>query len=436
VNSVYNRIIWWIIGSRIHPQVGDSSEDIMKKIILLIIVLAFVLAGCATTTPEVKKETVIVQETSIVKETVVVTEVVQVVVTATEAPPTKTPTPTATSTPPTIMDPIVLTGSGDDVVKIDKLQKPQAVLHIVGNEDDRYFSVTAYYEDESSDLLVNTGDPFDGLVPIGLYGSYLTMFEVKANGDWQIEINDLNTLPEYPASKKITGVGSTMFRIQPDNDVLKIIGNEDDRYFSVDVYQTGGGSELLVNTGDPYEGKVRFPQDAYLMVIEATGEWTINPESEPAQQPTVMTQENAIEGIARREEITSYFESLDYTCTQPNDVNNVSCENKLGEIESGYFNSTAVIIKDPVEAIAFMGVMYTAKAVPAKNGRSLLLNLAELINEQEAATEIKQWITEAFPSPLAETYEFNGVKEIDGVLYELLVFGDVPMANLIIRYPE
>jgi hypothetical protein len=68
-----------------------------------------------------------------------------------------------------------------------------AVVHVVGNDASRYFSVTSYGPTNNRlDSLVSTTDAYDGYRPIVLTkGSDVAHFEVKAIGSWSIDIAPL-----------------------------------------------------------------------------------------------------------------------------------------------------------------------------------------------------------------------------------------------------
>jgi hypothetical protein len=58
--------------------------------------------------------------------------------------------------------------------------------------------------------------------------------------------------------------------------VAKIDGNAEGRYFGVKAYGSGGGGNSLVNTTDPYTGSVPMPAGPAIVVVTATGNWSID----------------------------------------------------------------------------------------------------------------------------------------------------------------
>lgn len=83
-------------------------------------------------------------------------------------------------------DPIVLTGSGDDVLEIDSLDYYYA-FRITGGAAGKHFAVTTYDGyGQYNDLLVNTTDPYEGKV---ILEGDPVIAVVKATGDWSFTLN-------------------------------------------------------------------------------------------------------------------------------------------------------------------------------------------------------------------------------------------------------
>lgn len=102
-------------------------------------------------------------------------------------PPTATPvSPTATSVPPTPTlppEPILFEGAGDSIVDLVKWKGP-AILIVEGNAESQHFAVIAHGGDYW-DLIVNTIDPYQGVVIVGVD---TTVLEVMATGLWTLDI--------------------------------------------------------------------------------------------------------------------------------------------------------------------------------------------------------------------------------------------------------
>lgn len=204
---------------------------------------------------------------------------IQVQVTLIQATPeptqTPVPEPTQPPTPEPTVAPIILIGSGDSVVDVP--EHGPGVIHIKGNATSRYFSVTSFgANNKQIDLLVNTSDPYDGTRPMDFkQNEKTTRLQVKGEGDWSAEIVPLKQARTEKIPGSFSGAGDDVVLILGDAkpDLAKIKGNADSRYFGVFAY--GKGTDLLVNTSDPYDGTVIVPGDALCLEIRASGQWNV-----------------------------------------------------------------------------------------------------------------------------------------------------------------
>jgi hypothetical protein len=142
--------------------------------------------------------------------------------------PTNTPTPEPTATP--APQPVTYSGNGTNVIDI---QKPGDVVlaYIRGNAGSRYFGVESYDDTgEQVDLLVNTTDPYEGVVLMDIRdGDHSTRLQVTAEGEWSIELRPLNTARRVNIPGTIEGTGDDVFIVDGDPDVAQISGNADGR---------------------------------------------------------------------------------------------------------------------------------------------------------------------------------------------------------------
>jgi hypothetical protein len=189
--------------------------------------------------------------------------------------PTSTPTPEPTATP--APQPVVYGGSGTNVIDIQKPGDPGAavLVYIRGNAGSRYFGVESYDDaGEQVDLLVNTTDPYEGVVLMDIGNDdQTTRLQITAEGEWFIELRSLNTARRVSVPGTIEGTGDDVFIVDGDPDVAQISGNADGRYFGVWAY--GDRGHLLVNTTDPYDGRVIVARDIVLVQVTAVGGWRI-----------------------------------------------------------------------------------------------------------------------------------------------------------------
>lgn len=192
--------------------------------------------------------------------------------------PTNTPTPippTATPEPPP--SPLVYSGSGANVIDIAKPGDPDdaVLVYVRGNAASGYFGIESYDDTgEQVDLLVNTTDPYEGIVLMDLRdGEVTTRLQVTADDDWYIEIRPLASARRVSAPGAISGTGDEVFILDGEPDTARIVGNADSRYFGVWAY--GDSSNLLVNETDPVDSRVIVSRDAILFEVTAVGGWEI-----------------------------------------------------------------------------------------------------------------------------------------------------------------
>jgi len=185
--------------------------------------------------------------------------------------PTETPTPTSTPTPL-----FSVNGVGDSVVDVET--SGEAVLaHIIGNSGGRHFAVSNLDTSGNQiDLLVNTTDPYEGLLPLDFStNDHTTRFEISARGPWTIELLPLTSVRRLNVPGVIEGLGDDVIALEGGTPVLAhIVGNAAERHFAVFSYSSGG-RDLLVNTTDSYDGQVILDSDTFLLEITGTGPWSI-----------------------------------------------------------------------------------------------------------------------------------------------------------------
>lgn len=169
-------------------------------------------------------------------------------------------------------DPITYTGSGDDYFDISPFDSLY-YFRITGNTEARHFSVTGYDASGNyTELFANTTDYYDGYVLDP--EQHTRTLEVDAEGPWTIEIVSLYTAPVLPVGETYSGIDDAVLLLPSDCQSAIINGNTMSRYFSVITY--GSGSDLLVNTVDPYSGTVRIDPGATVMTVHAVGGWSIS----------------------------------------------------------------------------------------------------------------------------------------------------------------
>ena len=188
--------------------------------------------------------------------------------------PTDTPLPTLTPTP--LPEPIILSGSGDSVVDLSKWDGP-AILHVAHSGGGNF----ALWNNDASgnhiDLLVNTIGSYQGTLPLDfLDREHTTRFEVTAGGAWEIQILPFDMVRKENIPGIIQGVGDEViaFTGVASPDLLKADASGASGNFAVFTFGSSG-RDLAFNEIAPYTGTVAAARGTHLLVITATGPWSI-----------------------------------------------------------------------------------------------------------------------------------------------------------------
>ncbi len=177
-----------------------------------------------------------------------------------------------TPTPFVVSAPVKYSGSGDDVITIDPLPEGY-VFAISGNSASRHFAVTAYdAEGNQLDLLVNTTDPYSGITA-DRHQNAATL-EIKAHGNWVVEMRSIYTLPVMFPGETYSGSGDFILVAANPGSTAMITGNPDSHHFAV-IGVGHGVYDLLVNTTDVYSGTVKLNPNTSGFIVTAVGDWTI-----------------------------------------------------------------------------------------------------------------------------------------------------------------
>lgn len=179
-----------------------------------------------------------------------------------------------------IPEPIVFSGSGDDIVDLDIPEDfGEYVFQISGNEEARHFSVISYNsQGEYSELLVNTSDPYEGVTVDA--SQDVARLEVRATGEWSIIVTSLYSMPMVGLNEVHSGIGDAVFLNAggAGDGTAHINGNTEERHFSVTAYVLDGDNferELWVNTTEAYEGTVMTGGTPIIIVVDASDAWEI-----------------------------------------------------------------------------------------------------------------------------------------------------------------
>ena len=169
-------------------------------------------------------------------------------------------------------------GAGDDVISITKPVNGPVLLYISGNSGGNHFAVKGYDDNGSmTSLLVNTTDTYSGVVPLDLGKRKSTStLEISANGSWSVKIRPIDYASKINPPDISTGSNDDVLWIDGNAKIAQISGNDQGRHFAVKCYDKYGNlKKLLLNTTNPYNGKVLLPKNALLLEVSAVGGWTI-----------------------------------------------------------------------------------------------------------------------------------------------------------------
>ena len=172
---------------------------------------------------------------------------------------------------------LTYTGNGDSVVSIESYGDWH-YYEIEGNQSSKYFGVIAYTEDgDRIGSLVNTTDVYHGAVYDDTQSA--AVLEVKATGDWKIEIKSLYTATPATKGDTVSGSGDDVIVFYTDNGesvTASIEGNAVGGYFGVIGYD-GNGSRTgsLVNTTEKYNGQVMIRKGTRIFEVKAVDAWKI-----------------------------------------------------------------------------------------------------------------------------------------------------------------
>ncbi len=173
-----------------------------------------------------------------------------------------------------VIEPVSYTyqGTGDETLTFTPPEAGPMVFVIQGNADgDDEFEVESFDGNGNQlETLVETTRPYEGIV---YDQGEARKLDIHAVGSWTVEIRALRGATHLEVPGEIEGSGDFVIRLDDEATTASISGNEEGEYFAVLTYNDG--EHVLVETEDPYQGRVRVSEDARVVVVKAVGEWTM-----------------------------------------------------------------------------------------------------------------------------------------------------------------
>jgi hypothetical protein len=252
-----------------------------KNVVVSIMFIAFVLAvaACASNTPsapqanptDISNTAIAFAWTSYAK-TVTASAPTA---TLTPVPPTNTPRPTVTFTP--APQPIVLTGTGDSIVDVQKWNGP-ALMKSAYNSGSNFIVINYDSNNQRIDTMINTIGSYSGTRLLDRYDAEQTArLEVKASGPWEIQILPFKSIRQEIVPGTIQGINDDVILVNassgnPDTikaDALQTVSN-------FIVYALGdNGYDLVFNEIGPYTSTALFGRGVKLIEVRAEGTWSL-----------------------------------------------------------------------------------------------------------------------------------------------------------------
>lgn len=231
-------------------------------------------AAPARTRPSASVKRSSAAPTSAVPSSKVVATTVAAPVTTKATVATRLPTTKALAPPPPpkpVTQPVVYSGTGDDVVSIRKPNSGPTLLTASYTGGQSNFVVQ---DVGANQLLVNTIGSYQGTTLLDPNGEDTRRLQVTATGPWTIKLAPLTSAPIYRGGT-YQGAGDTVL-VVPNGSTATFTSGAAQANFVVTEYGSDGTPNLLVNAIAPpaYHGTVPLSPPSFL-VVQAVGAWTM-----------------------------------------------------------------------------------------------------------------------------------------------------------------
>jgi hypothetical protein len=181
--------------------------------------------------------------------------------------PAPTPAPEPEPEPVVLFEPLVIEGSGDDIIDVPVITDFPLVATFAHRGSRNFVVISFDANGGRLDLLVNTIGRYEGTTPLN-FSVPPAELEISADGAWTVTISDLRDQPVYDGTA--TGSGDQVLLVTGDEGRVAVT-HDGARNFIVRAW--GDRRTLMVNEIGAYTGTVRLP-DAIALEISADGAWT------------------------------------------------------------------------------------------------------------------------------------------------------------------
>lgn len=172
--------------------------------------------------------------------------------------------------------PTTYSGSGDQVIAVEKPDRGQSAIAVVTMGGDSNNIIWALDQGlEKTDLLVNEIGPYSGqaLVDLRTSRGETRFLEIRSGGSWTVELRPLSSAASF--ANQASGAGDAVLRYTRSGGAVARFTHDGESNFIVWAYRDDGRSDLLVNEIGSYDGSTAIRGPAWLEV-RADGNWTID----------------------------------------------------------------------------------------------------------------------------------------------------------------
>lgn len=179
-----------------------------------------------------------------------------------------------TKPPPPSGDAQNFEGRGSEVIELD-LADGQYYTATITHTGSDWFEVWSMKNGQEVTSLGWGYGSYTGTYGLGLFpDEEVNAIRIETSGSWTVEVRDLAESPDWPEQSE--GTGSTVLQVDPTASEQAITGTHDgESNFIVWCYVKDDHPSLLYNEVGPYSGSAVLPSGAFVLTIQADGDWTV-----------------------------------------------------------------------------------------------------------------------------------------------------------------